>query len=917
MTVECPKCKTKNPDTQKFCGACATPIKQDVDITEPFTKTLETPVTDFTRGYTFADRYEIIEELGRGGMGRVFRVEDIKSKEEIALKIIKPEISSDKKTIERFRNELNTTRKIRHKNVCGMYHFGEADGTHYITMEYVAGEDLKSLIRRVKQLTVGTAISITKQICEGLSEAHKLGIVHRDLKPSNIMIDKSGNVRIMDFGIARSIKTKGETGTGVMIGTPEYMSPEQVEAKDIDQRSDIYSLSIILYEMLTRRTPFEGDTAFAVALKHKSEEPENPRKLNSHIPEDLSRLILKCLAKGKEDRYQGAEELSLELTKIEEGIPTTEKVSPKSKPFTSREITVHFNLKKLLIPLLAVVAIVSVIFLSVILIKKLPSKKIIAPLYKQLTFIGKAGKSAISPNGEFIAYVSDEAYDEAKVMIQDNASGQVIEVFQALNCTNLQWSPNGSELSFGSYVQEDIWETIVVSRLGGTPRRYNYMPGLIWSPDGTQFAHKSANKEIRFTNRSTGETTSISLEGTFNWLYDIDWSPAGNILLFLTKGEEGNYSIWTIATDGREQHNILDEDAIIASPRWSPDGKYIYYCQANELRRISISPDTGEALRSSSMILSEFRSSGSFSITDNGKKLLYAQGLRYSNLWLLKIQGSSNNRKIEIKQLTEGTLTNTGPSISPDGKLIAFSRRGIDSENIYIMPIEGGAPEQLTFLNSYTACPVWSPDSREIAFGSLEDGSPKVWKVSSKGGSLHKFEGTLASDVFDLAWNPGKSILYQLPGNRNFHVLNPSTGKESPLIKDDSIGWVFLPRYSPDGDRILVHWNRPPERGLWIISLVDSTHKLLRKGRVVPIGWSHDSEWIYAVDSVGERIIILKISLEDGRENIILDTLFSQEKGRIALFYVSMTPDGKSFVFPALKSLSDIWVVENFDPDIW
>ena len=221
--MKCPKCQFDNPDTQRFCGECGTQIIPAKEIPASPTKTLETPKEEFTRGTTFAERYDFIEELGTGGMGSVYKVFDKKIKEEVALKILKPEIT-DEKTIERFSNELKLARKIRHENVCQMYDINEEEGTHYITMEYIAGEDLKSFIRRSRLLTVGKAISIAKQVCEGLSEAHRLGVVHRDLKPQNIMIDKEGNARIMDFGIARSIKGKGITGAGMMIGTPEYMS---------------------------------------------------------------------------------------------------------------------------------------------------------------------------------------------------------------------------------------------------------------------------------------------------------------------------------------------------------------------------------------------------------------------------------------------------------------------------------------------------------------------------------------------------------------------------------------------------------------------------------------------------------------------------------------------------------------------
>ncbi len=379
--MKCPKCHFDNPSDSGFCNKCGTqigghePKSPEFGIVSPGfkTETLQTPIKELTTGSTFAGRYQIIEELGKGGMGKVYKVFDQEVQAKMALKLIKPEVSADKNTIDRFRNELKIARDISHKNICRMYDLGREAGNYFITMEYVSGEDLKSFIRRSRQLVVGTAIFIAKQVCDGLAEAHRLGVVHRDLKPGNIMIDKEGNAKIMDFGIARSISVKGITGAGVMIGTPEYMSPEQVEGKEVDQRSDIYSLGIILYEMLTGQVPFEGDTPFTIGVKQKSEIPKNPRELNVQIPQDLSRLVLKCLEKDKERRYQNADELRADLEKIEKGIPTTERPIPKRKTVTAKPITVTLSRKKLLIPtlIIALVAIAAIIWFA-FLKKKVP-----------------------------------------------------------------------------------------------------------------------------------------------------------------------------------------------------------------------------------------------------------------------------------------------------------------------------------------------------------------------------------------------------------------------------------------------------------------------------------------------------------------------------------------------------------------
>jgi len=325
-------------------------------------------------------------------MGRVYKVFDTEVREKLALKLLHPDIASDEQTVERFRSELRLARTVSHRHICRMHDLGREDetGTYYITMEYVPGEDLKSLIHSIGALPVGKAVVIARQAAEGLDEAHRLGVIHRDLKPQNIMIDREGCVRIMDFGIARSVKARGMTGAGVMIGTPEYMSPEQVDGRDVDGRSDIYSLGIVLFEMLTGRLPFEGDTPLSVAVKQKSSPPPDPRTFNTQIPEDVRRLVLKCLEKEKERRYRSADELLAELAGIEKSLPSTTAALPIRKPQTSQQITVRLPSRKVWIPAVAAVLVLAALLVWQFIPEAEGSKRTVAVLgFKNQT--GDAG----------------------------------------------------------------------------------------------------------------------------------------------------------------------------------------------------------------------------------------------------------------------------------------------------------------------------------------------------------------------------------------------------------------------------------------------------------------------------------------------------------------------------------------------
>src|SRR5205814_5675085 len=268
---------------------------------------------DLTAGQTFAGRYRIEQVLGRGGMGVVYKAIDTQLDETVAIKTLPGDVMQrSPEDLERFKREIRLARKITHRNVLRTYDYGEADGVYFISMEFVRGYTLSELSDEVdnKQLAVRVAVGVSRQICRGLQVAHEQGIIHRDIKPQNVLIDHKGEVKLMDFGIARMAEApEAKTQAGLIVGTPHYMSPEQVQGKQLDPRSDVYSMGVLIYEMLVGRRPFESSSLTGVLTAHITEKAKPPIDLRLEIGRDINAIVMKALENDPKLRYANAGEL--------------------------------------------------------------------------------------------------------------------------------------------------------------------------------------------------------------------------------------------------------------------------------------------------------------------------------------------------------------------------------------------------------------------------------------------------------------------------------------------------------------------------------------------------------------------------------------------------------------------------------
>src|SRR6266446_7705320 len=325
--MECPVCAAKNPDTASQCGTCHTPLpvssSQETlneagapgDWSAEVTSQQGVARADeaLGQGGVLAGRYEILQLLGRGGMGAVYKARDTELDRIVALKLIRPELAKNPEILRRFKQELILARQVTHKNVIRIFDLGQSEGIKFITMDFVQGQNLRELLLERGKFPAEQAARVMLQICRALEAAHTEGVIHRDLKPQNVMLSPDGRVYVMDFGIARSAYLPGMTQTGALIGTPEYMSPEQARGEKLTERSDLFSLGVIFYELLTGQSPYPADAPLGTLWKRLQEKPKPPVDVDSTIPKPLNDIVMKALEVEPEDRWARAREMAQQL----------------------------------------------------------------------------------------------------------------------------------------------------------------------------------------------------------------------------------------------------------------------------------------------------------------------------------------------------------------------------------------------------------------------------------------------------------------------------------------------------------------------------------------------------------------------------------------------------------------------------
>jgi serine/threonine protein kinase/Tol biopolymer transport system component len=745
--------------------------------------------------------YNIVSEIGRGGMGVVYEAVDTRLDRTVALKFLYPYLLSNKEIKARFKREAQAAASLNHPNICPVYEIGESDDKVYISMAHVEGKNLEQCVD-AGPLKLEQALDIATQTARGLQAAHAKGIVHRDIKPSNIMLGDDGQVTVMDFGLAQLSNRSTLTRGGAVLGTPAYMSPEQARGQPTDPRTDIWSLGVVLYEMLAGHRPFRGEYEQAILYEVVNEDPEPLTAVRSGIPIDVERLVEKALAKRADERYASAEGMLVDLRvlsrKMGDGA-TTGADRRRSRP------SLRQDTRQRRAPIVWAAAAAAALLLAVVgatttwLWTSSPPADLLthAKLTRLTRDAGLTATPALSLDGNLVAYASDRGDDDnLDIWMQQVSGGTAVRLTEDPAADHSPvFSPDGKSIAFQS--DRNGGGIYVIPTLGGSPRllvRGGQRPR--YSRDGRFVAYyagpPSSTKGTTVHVVSSDGGAPRALVTDFEVAAMPIWAPDNRHLLFWGNRPGEPLDIWTVPLDGGPAvetgaAKVLGDHGLnpVSLDSWAPEGDYVVFSGIMEdsvnIWRLPVSSRTWRVAGAPQRLTlgSDEREA---SVAPGGR-IVFTNSVRRINIWRLPLHVNSGSEPRVLERITAGAAADYSPDVTLDGARVSFRSTRSGNIDAWVTDTQTLRETPLTRNTAAESAPRLNYDGSQAAFSVVEGAQRPIYTVNATSG--------LTARICDHCGPPhgwttdSAHIVYQHVELQKsaIHLLDVATGEHAPLAQ--------------------------------------------------------------------------------------------------------------------------------------